>query len=190
MSLLIIDNYDSFTYNLVHIVEQYTNDLSVIRNDEIALDLVDEYDSILISPGPGLPRRSGVLMDVLARYATSKRILGVCLGMQAIVEHFGGELVNLTEVLHGVTTQAEVVGDEDGLFHGVPKTFKVGHYHSWAVKADQLPMPLKATMIGVDNIAMAFKHEELDLRGVQFHPESVLTEHGKKIIFNWLGGEK
>lgn len=185
MKTLIIDNYDSFTYNLVHLVEQFTDLLEVFRNDEIDIAQVDRYDQIIISPGPGLPSEAGISMTVLETYSSTKKILGVCLGLQAIAEHFGGKLINLEEVLHGVSSQC-YIDNESKLFNGMSESIEIGHYHSWAIDSNGLPDNFDITAKNEDGIIMALQHKELDICGVQFHPESVLTPEGKKIIENWM----
>lgn len=185
MKILVLDNYDSFTYNLVHVVEKITNDeIDVFRNDKISLDDVGNYDRIILSPGPGIPSEAGILIDVIKKYAPSKNILGVCLGHQAIGEAFGGRLENLSTVFHGISTSAKII-EQDILFHDLPNEIEIGRYHSWIV-SQPLPNALVATAIDEQGQVMALKHKEYNLRGVQFHPESVLTPLGEKIISNWL----
>jgi anthranilate synthase component II len=185
MSILILDNYDSFTYNLFHTVEKLCDEsIDVIRNDEIALSDVDRYDSIILSPGPGLPQAAGITMDVLRTYASSKKILGVCLGHQAMAEAFGGSLMNLPTVHHGVSSIC-TKENADELFSGIPDSFQIGHYHSWVV-AEPLPGELLVTARSTGGEVMAMRHRELNLRGVQFHPESVLTPQGERLLSNWL----
>lgn len=185
MKILVLDNYDSFTYNLVHIIRELGYPLDVIRNNKIALEAVDKYDKILLSPGPGIPDEAGILKDVIRTYGATKSILGVCLGHQGIAEVFGGSLINIPKVLHGVTSTVEVV-EEDILFKGIPKKFTATHYHSWAVVKESLPDELKITAVNDEGLVMAIAHTQLDVRGVQFHPESIMTEHGKEMINNWL----
>jgi anthranilate synthase component 2 len=184
--LLIFDNYDSFTYNLVHAVRKlgYPN-LEVIRNDKIALEEVDRFDKIILSPGPGIPSEAGILLPLIKQYAPTKSILGVCLGHQAIAESFGGTLENTAEVFHGVSTPVHVV-EPDLLFEEMPQTFEAGRYHSWIVSRDGLPECLRITAVSDEGTIMALRHREYDVRGVQFHPESVLTPLGETIIANWL----
>ena len=185
-NILVLDNYDSFTYNLVHYVEQLTGSaVEVYRNDKISLDEIARFDKIILSPGPGIPGEAGILIDLIRRYAPIKNILGVCLGQQAIAEAFGGKLINLPEVFHGVSTDIDVVKD-DLLFHLLPKKLKVGRYHSWIVDVETLPDSLEVTAIDVGGAIMALRHKLYNVRGVQFHPESVLTEHGLTMIKNWL----
>ncbi len=186
MKTLILDNYDSFTYNLVHYAEQFCDDIKVFRNDKISLDAVDKYDVIILSPGPGLPKDAGIMPELIKRYAPTKKILGVCLGHQAIAEAFGGKLVNMNQVLHGVARKAIVVDPSDELFKGLQQEFNCGRYHSWAVKKQDLPDCLKLTVIDEHDFVMSFRHKTLDVCGVQFHPESILTEHGLEIIENFF----
>lgn len=185
MKILVFDNYDSFTYNIVHALRQLGADPDVARNDRIALDAIDAYDKIVLSPGPGIPDEAGLLMPLLQRYAPTKSILGVCLGHQAIGQHFGAKLRNLTQVYHGLATPAEVVAD-DYIFEGLPKRLTVGRYHSWVVDAGDFPTDLEVTAVDDNGEIMALRHRTLDIRGVQFHPESILTPDGIKIISNWL----
>lgn len=185
--IMILDNYDSFTYNLVHAVQKITGQkVDVYRNDAISLEKVDAYDKILLSPGPGIPDEAGVMKLLIKEYAPTKSILGVCLGLQAIAEVFGGRLRNLSRVFHGVATSIHVVKREDLLFKDLPELFQAGRYHSWIVSRENLPECLKITAIDDQNEIMALSHHEYDVRGVQFHPESVLTPLGEKIIQNWL----
>jgi anthranilate synthase component 2 len=186
MKILVFDNYDSFTYNLVHSIEKMSkHEVVVVRNDKITLEEVGQFEKILLSPGPGLPADAGILKALVARYAPSKSIFGVCLGLQAIGEVFGGKLINLDQVYHGVSTEMEVV-KEDILFHGLPNKFMAGRYHSWVVDQHAFPAELEVTAIDVNGYIMALRHREYDVRGVQFHPESVLTPQGEKIIQNWI----
>ncbi|HEY6161282.1 MAG TPA: aminodeoxychorismate/anthranilate synthase component II [Bacteroidia bacterium] len=186
MKILVFDNYDSFTYNLVHYVEQVSKArVDVFRNDKIALKEINKYDKILLSPGPGVPKEAGILMDVIERYAPSKSIFGVCLGQQAIGEVFGGKLVNLDSVYHGVATQMRVIKD-DILFKGIPKKFMAGRYHSWVVDEKKFPAQLEITVKDANGFVMGLRHKKYDVRGVQFHPESVLTEYGLDMIRNWV----
>lgn len=186
MKILILDNYDSFTYNLVHILREQGCDLTIRRNDEITLAEVDAFDKILLSPGPGIPEEAGILLPLIRKYASTKSILGVCLGEQAIGEAFGAKLINLTEVYHGVGTEIEVIAD-DPLFAGFERNITVGRYHSWAVSREAFPECLEITAIDpTDGAIMALRHRKYDVRGIQFHPESVLTPNGKQMIINWL----
>lgn len=184
--ILVFDNYDSFTYNLVHAVKKlgYT-DVEVHRNDKITLEEIDRFDKIILSPGPGLPDESGILLDVIRTYYSSKSILGVCLGEQAIAEAFGGSLINLPEVFHGVATKMNVI-DDDILFYNMLSTLTVGRYHSWVVNTETFPDCLKITAIDENGMIMALKHRKYNVHGVQFHPESVLTPQGEEMLKNWL----
>ena len=185
--VLILDNYDSFTYNLVHYIEANPNyEVDVFRNDEITIKDVDKYNTIILSPGPGLPKNAGVLNELIKTYAATKKILGVCLGMQAIGEVFGGTLINLTSVFHGVATPIQVLDKEDLLFKNLPETFNIGRYHSWVIANDNFPDVLRITSVEENGQIMSLKHKEHGLYGVQFHPESILTEHGKEMIANFL----
>lgn len=186
MKILVLDNYDSFTYNLVYIVRQlgYGEVMDVFRNDKISLEEVDKYDKILLSPGPGVPSEAGIMPELIARYAAEKSILGVCLGHQAIGEAFGGSLTNLSEVLHGVASKVSV--QEDLLFKQIPDTFSIGRYHSWVIEESTLSPDLEVIARTPDQQIMAVRHKKFNVRGVQFHPESILTENGAKIMQNWL----
>ena len=185
--IVVIDNYDSFTYNLVHLLQELDQEYVVWRNDKFKLEDIDAFDKILLSPGPGIPEEAGLLLDVIRTYAPHKSILGICLGQQAIAEVFGGTLFNMEKPLHGVATNITVVDESEKLFRDFPKDSKIGRYHSWAVNKDTLPTSLKVTAIDENGIIMALTHTEYDVRGMQFHPESVLTTNGKKLIENWLG---
>ncbi|HWY37639.1 MAG TPA: aminodeoxychorismate/anthranilate synthase component II [Bacteroidia bacterium] len=186
MKILVFDNYDSFTYNLVHLVEKVCDhDVEVHRNDKIELKKIGQYDKILLSPGPGLPHEAGILLDVIKEYAGKKSILGVCLGLQAIGESFGGKLKNLDNVFHGIATPVRII-EEDNLFKDCPKEFKAGRYHSWVVNRDGLPGCFDVTAVDEAGNIMAMKHKTLDVKGVQFHPESILSEYGEQIIRNWV----
>ena len=182
--ILVIDNYDSFTYNLVHYLEDLDCEVIVKRNDQLSLDEVDAFDKIVLSPGPGIPNEAGLLKDIIARYAPTKSIFGVCLGQQAIAEVFGGSLINLEEVYHGIATKINIT-KEDILFKGLPKEIEVGRYHSW-VADPNLPEVLEATSFDKNGQVMSLRHKSYDVCAVQFHPESVLTPDGKKILENWL----
>ncbi|MFY0628211.1 MAG: aminodeoxychorismate/anthranilate synthase component II [Reichenbachiella sp.] len=186
MKTLVLDNYDSFTYNLVHIIRELEGDenLEVHRNDQISLKDVASFDRILLSPGPGLPKESGILMDTIRNYSADKNILGVCLGHQAIAEVYGGELYNLPTVLHGIATNVNVK-ENDVLFNDIPDSFQVCRYHSWAVNPDKTG-DIKVTAVDDDNQVMALVHPKFSVRGVQFHPESILTENGIKMMENWI----
>lgn len=188
MNIVIIDNYDSFTYNLVHLIEQITESkVDVFRNDEISLEEVGKYDKIILSPGPGIPSEAGILLDVIKTYAPTKSILGVCLGQQAIAEAFGGSLINLSEVFHGIATEAIQV-KEHKIFNGLPQTLEVGRYHSWAVNTEDFPEELEITSVDKNGIIMSLKHKIYDLHAVQYHPESILTPKGKQILENFIVG--
>jgi anthranilate synthase component 2 len=185
--ILIIDNYDSFTYNLVHLVNEIGLECEVWRNDKFALEDVDAFDRIILSPGPGIPAEAGLLLQVIERYAATKSIFGVCLGQQAIAEVFGGKLYNLGQPMHGIATPVKITDRDEKLFKDMPETFKVGRYHSWVVDEKAIPDCLEITAIDeADDSVMALRHKEFDVRGVQFHPESVLTEYGKELMSNWL----
>jgi len=204
MKILVFDNYDSFTYNLVHLVEKILHQkVDVYRNDQIPLERVKEYDKIILSPGPGIPEEAGLLLALIKEYASSKSILGVCLGHQAIGEAFGGKLVNLSTVYHGVATLVKIVrrqtshvnNEENSrltshvsrnLFEGLPNEFDAGRYHSWIVSDEDFPEELEVTARDENNYIMALQHTKFDVQGVQFHPESVLTPRGEDILRNWL----
>ncbi|MCZ4223740.1 anthranilate synthase component II [Pedobacter rhodius] len=185
-TVLVIDNYDSFTYNLVHLINEVGYEAEVWRNDKFELADVEQYDKILLSPGPGIPEEAGLLLDVIKTYAPTKSIFGVCLGQQAIAEVFGGTLLNLGRPMHGIATPVTVVDGDEFLFWECPQTINVGRYHSWVVSKENFPSCLKITARDHKNEIMALRHETLDVRGVQFHPESVLTEFGKQMMENWL----
>jgi anthranilate synthase component II len=185
--VLLFDNYDSFTYNLVHLVEKILHTkVDVFRNDEIAMEKVNEYDKIILSPGPGIPEEAGMLLPLIKEYASTKSILGVCLGHQAIGEAFGARLINLDTVFHGISTPVKILGKDGQLFKGLGNTIEAGRYHSWIVSSDDLPDELEITAVDENNYIMAMKHSNFDVQGVQFHPESVLTPYGETIIRNWL----
>lgn len=186
MKVLILDNYDSFTYNLVHIIENILgHKIDVFRNDEIDINDIEKYDKIVLSPGPGIPDEAGILKAVIKKYAPTKSIFGVCLGEQAIAEVFGGSINNLDEVHHGVSSNMNVIGD-DIIFKDIPKEFEGGRYHSWIVSRENLPEELEITCVDDQGEIMALRHKKYDVSGVQFHPESVLTEAGAKMIENFL----
>ena len=185
MKIIMIDNYDSFTWNLVHLVKEQGAHIRVLRNDRFDLEELADCDKIMLSPGPGVPAEAGLLCDVIRRYASSKPILGICLGEQAIGEVFGGTLVNLDQVFHGVQTPCRVAA-EDYLFADLPAEFPVGRYHSWVVDGASLPGCLETTALSPEGQVMALRHRSLDVRGLQFHPESVLTPDGAHIISNWI----
>lgn len=186
MKLLVLDNYDSFTYNLVQMIE-HTSDIiyEVHKNDKISLEKVNEFDKILLSPGPGIPGNAGIMKDLIKMYAPTKSILGVCLGQQAIGEVFGAELINLDKVYHGIATEIEVIA-EDPLFKGCPDRFNVGRYHSWAIAIQSIPEDLTVTAVDAEQCVMAIRHKHFDVKGVLFHPESILSEYGEQIISNWI----
>jgi anthranilate synthase component 2 len=185
--VLIIDNYDSFTYNLVHLVNELGLECEVWRNDQFKLEDVEQFDKIILSPGPGVPSEAGLLLDVIKTYAPTKSIFGVCLGQQAIAEAFGGSLYNLSRPMHGISTPIKVTDATEQLFTNLPGNISVGRYHSWVVSKQGLPDVLTITAIDEkDDSIMALRHKTLDVRGVQFHPESVLTEYGKEMMGNWL----
>lgn len=187
MKILVIDNYDSFTYNLVHAIKKISGlSVDVYRNDEIALEEIDQYDKIVLSPGPGIPEEAGLLLDIITQYAPTKSILGVCLGHQAIGEAFGGRLRNMNRVLHGIATPVLLTHNKSKLFKGLPDTFEVGRYHSWIVRSEQLPKCLQVTSYDKDGLIMSMQHKKYDVQSLQFHPESVLTPMGEQIIENWL----
>lgn len=185
MKILVLDNYDSFTYNLVYIIRQLGYEMDIYRNNKINLSEIDVYDKILLSPGPGIPSEAGIMPELLKNYAGSKDILGICLGHQAIGEVFGGDLINLSEVVHGLAS--EVTVQEDLLFQGLPKQFKIGRYHSWVINEQTLSPDLEVIARTSDGQIMGVRHNKLKVRGLQFHPESILTEHGVQLIKNWLG---
>tara|TARA_R110000868_G_scaffold220257_3_gene471404 strand:+ start:1863 stop:2540 length:678 start_codon:yes stop_codon:yes gene_type:complete len=183
--VLVIDNYDSFTYNLVHYLEDLKCDVTVVRNNKLSLDDVEPFDKIVLSPGPGIPDEAGLLKPIIKRFAPTKSILGVCLGQQAIAEVFGGTLINLENVYHGVATKVTITVDDESLFKGLEKEIEVGRYHSWVVSPD-LPDVLEATSFDENGQIMSLRHKVYDVKGVQYHPESVLTPNGKQILKNWI----
>lgn len=183
--ILVIDNYDSFTYNLVHYLEDLNCEVVVKRNDQLHLDEVEAFDNIVLSPGPGIPDEAGLLKAIIQRYAPTKKILGVCLGQQAIAEVFGGSLLNLEQVYHGIATKINVTKD-DILFKGLSKEIEVGRYHSWVVNTENFPDDLEVTSLDANGQIMSIRHRVYDVSAVQFHPESVLTPDGKKILENWV----
>lgn len=185
--ILIIDNYDSFTYNLVHYIEAISDySVDVFRNNEISIEKVNNYETIILSPGPGLPKDAGILKQVIERYASSKKMLGVCLGMQAIGEVFGGKLKNLDTVYHGIATPIKVLEKDGLIFNNLPTELNVGRYHSWVVEKEDFPTELIITSIDGNGEPMSLQHKKYCVFGVQFHPESILTEHGKEILANFL----
>lgn len=185
MKIVIIDNYDSFTYNLSHLVKELGAEVTVLRNDSFPIEELETYDKILLSPGPGIPKEAGLLLEVIRTYAGKKPILGVCLGEQAIGEVFGGKLTNLSEVYHGIQSPIRITAS-DYLFEGLPEEILVGRYHSWVVDRENFPDTLEITAVSQEGYIMALRHKDFDVQGIQFHPESVLTPDGKKIISNWL----
>ncbi|MEQ8553877.1 MAG: aminodeoxychorismate/anthranilate synthase component II [Cyclobacteriaceae bacterium] len=186
--ILVIDNYDSFTYNLVHILRELglSNEIEVHRNDKIPVEYADDFESLLFSPGPGLPSEAGIMPEMIEKYGGSKKILGVCLGHQAIAEVFGAKIFNLPLVFHGVATKVNLTQVRDPLFDSLPESFRVCRYHSWAVAPQSLNDNLQVTALDDEGNIMAIKHATYNVRGVQFHPESVMTEHGIKMIDNWI----
>ncbi len=187
MKILIIDNYDSFTYNLVQLVRENSNhEIRVIRNDAFEINQIAEFDKIILSPGPGLPLEAGLMPEVVSAYASTKPILGVCLGHQCIGEIFGAKLKNLTKVVHGKGVETKILNPDSYLFKNLPSTIVTGRYHSWVVDQIDFPDCLEVTAVDAENVIMALRHKVYDVQGVQFHPESVLTPDGKTIIKNWL----
>ena len=186
MNILVLDNYDSFTYNLVHIIRALGHPVDVYRNDKIPLGEVDKYDKILLSPGPGIPDEAGIMKEVIRTYGPKKSILGVCLGLQGIGEVFGARLFNIPKVLHGVTSMTDVKDPDEYLFRGVSPRFQATHYHSWAVVPETVNGDLQITAVNEENLVMGLRHKRFDVRGVQFHPESIMTIEGPKMIENWL----
>lgn len=191
MKILVLDNYDSFTYNLVYILRQlgHSAHLDVYRNDKIALEAVAGYDKILLSPGPGVPADAGIMPQLIKQYSGNKSILGICLGHQGIGEAFGADLFNLSTVKHGLEDVANISEPENYLFKELPQNFKIGLYHSWAVKPESVTEALKVTAVDKDGNIMGIRHKQYDVQGLQFHPESIMTENGVKIMQNWLGGK-
>ncbi|MFM1914181.1 MAG: Aminodeoxychorismate synthase [Bacteroidota bacterium] len=184
--VLVIDNYDSFVYNLVYLLKELDCQVDVYRNDKIELEQVEKYDNILLSPGPGIPSEAGIMLDLIKEFAPKKRIFGVCLGHQAIAEAFGGELMNMGEVLHGVTTECNIVDSSDRLFKGLPEKFEVCRYHSWTVIPEKMPEGLLISANDDKGNVMAEYHNKYDIRGVQFHPEAYLTQYGYEMVKNWI----
>ncbi|MFT7351784.1 MAG: anthranilate synthase component 2 [Flavobacterium sp.] len=185
-NIVVIDNYDSFVYNLVHYLEDLDCTVTVVRNDEFELDDLINFDKILLSPGPGIPNEAGLLKQVIAKYASTKSILGVCLGQQAIGEVFGGQLTNLEKVYHGVATQINILVADENLFENLESNQEVGRYHSWVIANEDFPEVLEITSVDENGQIMSIRHRMYDVKGVQFHPESVLTPNGKKMLENWV----
>jgi anthranilate synthase component 2 len=186
MRIVIIDNYDSFTYNLVHIVEQFCEQVIVMRNDQINWEQIEKSDKLIFSPGPGLPSEVKAMGEIMDRYAKTKAILGVCLGMQYIGEYFGAELINLKEIVHGVPKATLITDRSELIFKNIPSHFNSGRYHSWALSGNNFPECLNITATDEQDVIMSIRHKEFDLCGVQFHPESIMTEYGKLILKNWI----
>lgn len=186
MKILVLDNYDSFTYNLVYILRELHGNVDVFRNDKIELEEVADYDKILLSPGPGIPSEAGILHALVREYAASKSILGICLGHQGIGEVFGARLENMSDVLHGISDRITVTDSHERIFRNLPAQFSVGRYHSWTVVPETVPNTLKITAVDDQGRVMGLSHTIYDVKGLQFHPESVLTEHGKEMLQNWL----
>jgi anthranilate synthase component II len=187
VKVLLLDNYDSFTFNLFHLLEQIgQTTVDVRRNDDITLSQAGQYDRIVISPGPGIPSEAGIMMDLIRHYQNTIPILGVCLGLQGIAESCGGSILNGEQVHHGIARTTLVIDREEPLFKGMPRSFLTGRYHSWSVDMDSLPPELRITAVDEDGVIMALSHDNRLLKGVQFHPESILTEYGKELISNWL----
>ncbi|WNM17810.1 anthranilate synthase component II [Flavobacterium capsici] len=184
--IAVIDNYDSFTYNLVHYLEDLNAVVTVFRNDELELSELESFDKILLSPGPGIPDEAGMLKAIIQKYYSTKSILGICLGQQAIGEVFGGSLINLEKVFHGVATTVNLTVNGEELFTDLPNQFEVGRYHSWVISKDNFPQSLEITSTDFDGEIMSIRHKNFDVKGVQFHPESILTPFGKKILENWI----
>lgn len=186
MKILVLDNYDSFTYNLVHIIRALGHPVDIFRNDKIGMDEVKKYDKIMLSPGPGIPDEAGIMKDVIREFGPTKSILGICLGHQGIGEVFGATLFNIPKVLHGVTSTSEVTDRDEYLFTGVSDKFQATHYHSWAVRADTITDDLKVTAVNDEGLVMGLRHRKYDVKGLQFHPESIMTPEGPQMIKNWL----
>jgi anthranilate synthase component 2 len=186
MKILVLDNYDSFTYNLVHIIRALGFDMDIYRNDKLSLEDVKKYDKILLSPGPGIPDEAGIMKDVILEYGPTKSILGICLGHQGIGEVYGAKLFNIPKVLHGVTSTSEVVDRDEVLFRNVSDKFQATHYHSWAVRADSISDDLQVTAVNDEGLVMGLRHKKYDVKGLQFHPESIMTPEGPRMIRNWL----
>jgi anthranilate synthase component II len=186
MKILVLDNYDSFTYNLVHIIRELGYTMDIFRNDKISVEAVKKYDKILLSPGPGIPDEAGIMKDVIRTYGPSKSILGICLGHQGIGEVYGAKLFNIPKVLHGVASETEVKDKSESLFKNISGRFQATHYHSWAVVPESIPADLKVTATNDEGLVMGLAHVRYDVKGLQFHPESIMTPEGPKMIANWL----
>ena len=188
MKILVLDNYDSFTYNLVHYLKElgHGEAMDVYRNDQISIEEVDHYDKILLSPGPGIPEEAGIMPEVIKTYGPTKSILGVCLGHQGIAEAYGAQLYNMPQVLHGVSSQVKVTRTEDRLFKDIPEAYRICHYHSWNVDKENLGEEIEVTAVDEFGEIMAISHKTHDVKGVQFHPESIMTEHGHQLLKNWI----
>jgi anthranilate synthase component 2 len=186
MKILVLDNYDSFTYNLVHLIRENGYAVDIFRNDKILLEDVARYDKILLSPGPGIPDEAGIMKQVIQEYGPTKSILGICLGHQGIAEVYGATLFNIPKVLHGVTSLTEIIDRDEYLFTDVPSKFQATHYHSWAVLTENFPAVLKVTAVNDEGLIMGLRHQTHDVKGLQFHPESIMTPKGPKMIKNWL----
>jgi len=189
MKILVLDNYDSFTYNLVHLIRENGYVVDIYRNDKISLENVGRYDKILLSPGPGIPDEAGIMKQVVKEYGPTKSILGICLGHQGIAEVYGASLFNIPKVLHGVTSLTEIKDTGEYLFKGVPLQFQATHYHSWAVLPESIPPELKVTAVNDEGMIMGLRHKKYDVKGLQFHPESIMTPEGPKMIKNWLNNK-
>ncbi len=186
MKILVLDNYDSFTYNLVHLIRENGYAVDIFRNDKISLEEAGRYDKILLSPGPGIPDEAGIMKQVVNEYGPSKSILGICLGHQGIAEVYGASLFNIPKVLHGVTSITEIKDQDEYLFKNVPAKFQATHYHSWAVVPESIPSVLKVTAVNDEGMIMGLSHQRYDVKGLQFHPESIMTPEGPEMIKNWL----
>jgi anthranilate synthase component 2 len=186
MNIIIIDNYDSFTYNLYHYLEPLADNLDVIRNDQVQTEKIKAYDGIVYSPGPGIPKDSAIMFDILSQFGKEKAILGICLGHQAIIEYFGGKLTNLEHPLHGLSVPVNLTNNNDLLFKNIPKRFQTGRYHSWAAHVSDIPGCIIPTAVDDDQMIMAIKHSQYTIRGMQYHPESVMTPQGKTMLKNWV----
>ncbi len=186
MKLVIIDNYDSFTYNLYHYLNPMVDKLEVVRNNPANIEFIREFDGVVYSPGPGLPEESAIMFKILTRYEKEKPILGICLGHQAIIEHYGGKLTNLQQPLHGLTVKVNQTKNKDEIFEGISFEFDTGRYHSWACHMNDLPGVLTATAIDESNMVMALRHNKYNIKSMQYHPESVMTPQGKQMLQNWV----